>query len=88
VTETALVVVDVDERFRITSGLVRLPRAAVRRVELVATRRLWLRTADLLIHPDGGDAVEIQGLFREQAQALADLLRDGGPSTRSPVPVP
>ena len=71
VTESDIVVVEVDETFRII-GEIRFPRAYVRRVEVVPTLPLF---ADVIVHPSAGDPVQLLGLFRDQARRLADHLR-------------
>jgi hypothetical protein len=75
VTETDVVVADVDEKFQISSGEIRFPRSQLRRVELVLTRRLgMLKTADVILHMVAGDRVELLGLLRHQASQLVDHL--------------
>jgi hypothetical protein len=71
VTESDIVVAEVDETFRII-GEIRLPRESVRRVEVVPTLPLF---ADVVLHTTAGDPVELLGLFRDQARRLADHLR-------------
>jgi hypothetical protein len=70
-TESDIVVADVDEHFRII-GEIRFPRQYVRRVEVVPTLPLF---ADVIVHPTAGDPVQLLGLFRDQARRLADHLR-------------
>ena len=71
VTESDIVVAEVDHTFRII-GEIRFPRGYVRRVEVVPTRPLF---ADLIVHPTAGDPVRLLGLFRDQARRLADYIR-------------
>jgi hypothetical protein len=70
-TESDIVVAQVDETFRII-GEIRFPRDYVRRVEVVPTLPLF---ADVIVHPTAGDPVQLLGLFRDQARRLADHLR-------------
>ena len=69
-TLTDVVVVEVDESFLI-SGEIRFPRSLVRRVEVVPTLPLFV---DAVINTTAGDAVRLQGLFRDQARQLAHHL--------------
>ena len=71
VTESDIVVAEVDETFRII-GEIRFPRDHVRRVEVVPTLPLF---ADVIVHTTAGDPVQLAGLFRDQARRLADHLR-------------
>jgi hypothetical protein len=71
VTRRDVVVVEVDEGF-VISGEIRFPRSLVGRVEVVPTLPLF---ADVLVHTTAGDAVRLQGLFRDQAGQFADQLR-------------
>jgi hypothetical protein len=71
VTQSDVVVVEVDESF-VISGEIRFPRSLVCRVEVVPTLPLF---ADVLVHTTAGDAVRLQGLFRDQAGQFADQLR-------------
>jgi hypothetical protein len=70
-TGSDVTVVEVDESF-LVSGEIRFPRGRVRRVQVVPTLPLF---ADALIQTTAGDTVRLQGLFRDQAQQLADHLR-------------
>lgn len=71
VTSTDLVVVDVEESFRIR-GEVRIPLGRIGRVEVAPTLPLF---ADVVVRTTAGDTVPLLGLFREQARRVADLLR-------------
>jgi len=71
VTETDVVIAEVDESFRI-SGEIRFPRSRVARVEVVPTLPLF---ANVVVHTTAGDTVPLLGLFRDQARRLADHLR-------------
>lgn len=70
-TGTDIVVVEVDAGF-LVAGEIRFPRSLVRRVEVVPTLPLF---TDVVVHTTAGDAVRLQGLFRDQARQLADQLR-------------
>jgi hypothetical protein len=71
VTTADVLVVEVGEDFLIR-GEIRFPRALVQRVEVAPTLLLF---ADAVVHTAAGDAVRLQGLFRDQARQLADHLR-------------
>jgi len=71
VTQTDILVVQVDEKFSV-AGEIRLPRRLIERVETVPGVPLF---ADVVLRTNGGADVRLQGLFRDQARQLADHLR-------------